>query len=233
VKPLIDALALVNLLAWVLQVSLFERRGAMVLAGIGAAAVAWLLYPFALDYNLLAVTRLLADPVQVQNLAIVQLVEAGAALWGFAHLVRRHYGERVPAAYEWCAFYPGVTACLSLFYLQIQVFFHATGADFALVGGATAAGAGLGAWLLVAGVRALLPEWEIRAELHGLLRLVAIGLAVAMTVLLARDGRTSTLTIDWPALWAFAALALVLGATGWQWQRRRDSRANAAPALSR
>lgn len=105
--------------------------------------------------------------------------------------------------------FPGLLIFPVLFSMLVEVIFSMPGTDFGLIGWGTAGCVLVIAPLLAWGVKALLPENDLRLELMFLLNLLTAALGIIATVN-GRTAATGTNSVEWDALAGVFGL-LVLG----------------------
>ncbi len=169
--------------AW-LQCSLLSRWFGLVL-GLSLAFFSYLIYPLTIEQNSFLIQKVLQNKVLLQNLALVQVLEAVILL--LVHmliLLPQYYSPNPPSGgfrkglQKAVFFFPGVVLFPAVFYFQLRFFLLDTGLDFSE---AAIAFAVLTVLITAAGpvlFKFLLQQKELRLELKFFIHLLQIGLAV-------------------------------------------------------
>ena len=117
---------------------------------------------------------------------------------------------KIRILYQICLWIPGLLIFPVLFALLTALIFALPGTDFALTGTLLALAVPVAGPLLALGIRAILPEKDLRLELMFMINLIIACLGIVATV----NGRTAavgTNSVEWGAL--AATLALLAGGT--------------------
>jgi len=220
-------LGIFTMTATAAQVSLlntwWQRVGAMLAL---AVAVYWF-YPFAIRQSTADLDLLINNPIAMQDLAVIIVLEAVVMVILSLFMLRDYY-EPLKGAWSWILklqYLPALTAIIMLGYWEIHLFYMGIDLPFEqtamLYGGGTALGLLIAAYIL----RALMPIRVLRLELklamHGAQFVIAVATSVLMSRYPYRGTETETNAL---AFGVFVLIVIIMFALGVVLQKRHFSK---------
>ena len=221
-EAVLDIVAGTGVILFLLAMAFIERAWGRLLAVATVAAIAYAVHPIAVRLSLSAFIGSL-DGADVQTLAAVLALDGVLGCAGATLLLRARHGPPLHRLRRLAAHHVGVIPVLALFYLEMKAFHAASEWSFsttalALCGAVVVAGlAGS------EGIRRLLPDRDLRAELRLLVHAAQVMLAAGLTAFALPGGveRTAASLEAGPhaVVAGTAALGILIGY--WSHRRRR------------
>ncbi len=186
-----------------------------------AAAFAAGMYPYAILQSKTQIADYLQNTGALQDMAILVTLES-ALCFGFCiTYLRGLYGKKEPWWAKLLWWYPGVLIFPVLFYCLAELIFLFVGVPFTVTSYALAAAVlvllPVLSWLM----KYLVPEPDLRLEIHFLISLFICILGLLSTV----NGRTVyaavSQPVNWKAVWLSIAVFVILFAAGFAWNRMK------------
>lgn len=212
----VGIIMLLVVLAFVLKLSFHAWSGVLATAAV-AALFTGMLWDEAAGQSKTQIADWLERPELMLDTSVLLTVDVLAQIAFCALLATRMAGapmSRVQRVlYGVLLWVPGLLIFPVLFSMLVELIFSFPGVDFAVLGWSAAAGVLVLAPALAWGMKALLPESDMRLELLFLFNTLIACLGVVATV----NGRTAVKAagaVEWSALGAVAALLVAGAAAG-------------------
>lgn len=206
---------LMVMVSFILKLTFHGPAGLVVLPMLAAIFVG-MTYGYAIDQSKTQIAEWLSQPDLMLDTSVWLTIDVAFQIL-FCILMARKMTGRLPRKENvWLAvslWFPGLLIFPVLFSLLVEIVFAMPGTDFAVLGWGTAAAVLVAAPLLAWGLKALLPERDLRLELMFLLSLLIAALGVIATV----NGRTAavgTNSVEWGALAGVLAILAAGSVTG-------------------
>ncbi len=184
-----------------------------------AAAFVVVMYPYAILQSKTQIADYLQNTEALQNMAILVTAESGICFGFCVAYLRGVYGKKNPWWRQLLWWYPGLLLFPVLFYVLTEFIFLMTGVSFTTTTYVIAAAVLVLLPLLTRVMAWLVPESDLRIELHFLVSLFICILGLLSTV----NGQTVYAPQDEPINWNAVLLSLVLFAVffvfGFVWNR--------------
>ncbi|MDR2121938.1 MAG: hypothetical protein LBP34_02320 [Flavobacteriaceae bacterium] len=182
--------------------------------GIICGIFVFLTYPYATQQSKTQITDFLTNEGIMQDTAVLVTVESAICFaFGFAALLEL-FGKKKKKWIRLLFWYPGLLLFLVLFYGLTQTMFYFTGTDFSVIAYTFALISVIMFPLLSYLVKKLVPETELRLEIHFLVSLIVCVLGLMTTV----DGkiiyRASEKPLNYQYILLFLGIFLILFLTG-------------------
>lgn len=209
----------------VFKLSFWKLWQAVVFSLAAALFTAWM-WPYAILQSKTQLADYLHNTVALQDMAIIITLESALCFGFCVAYLRGLYGKRNPwwAALLW--WYPSLLLFPVLFYCLTEAVFTLTGTDFRTTAYVLAGIVLVGLPLLSRLMKYLLPEADLRVEVHFIISLFVCALGLLTTV----DGKTVYAAADTPfnrkAILLSAGLFIVLFSAGFLWNRFKTKKYN-------
>lgn len=187
--------------------------------GLVAAAFTALMWPYAILQSKTQLADYLHNTAALQNMAIIITLESALCFGFCVAFLRGLYGKKNPWWARLLWWYPSLLLFPVLFYCLTQAIFTLTGTDFQTTAYV------LGGMVLIVIpslsrlAKYLLPEADLRLEVHFIISLFVCILGLLTTV----DGKTVYAAVDesinWKAIALSAGLFVSLFVIGFLWNR--------------
>lgn len=177
---IITILILFILINTLLKLSFWKFRQVLIVSGL-AGIFLYLVYPFAILQSQTEVKGFLQNSEILGNIAVLVTVESAVCIcFCFTALLKYIKGKesKWTSVLKW---YPGLLIFPVLFYLLTQSFFVFTGVDFQFIAVVFSVVAVVLIPVLSYGIRFLIPEMDLRLEIHFLMSLFVAVLGLIAT----------------------------------------------------
>lgn len=162
--------------------------------------------PYAILQSKTQIADYLQNTVALQNMAVVITLESALCFGFCVTYLRGFYGKRNPWWAKLLWWYPSLLLFPVLFYGLIEAIFAFVGIPFTSVAYIIAAMAFVAVLAFPALIRYLIPEKDLRLEIHFLTSLFVCILGLLTTV----NGKTVYAAVDEPINWSAIILAISL-----------------------
>ncbi len=177
----IQILMLFIVLNCMFKISFWKWWQAVLFSLVCALFVVWM-YPYAIRQSKTQIADYLQDVTAMQNAAVLVTIES-AVCFGFCFAALRNmFGKTVKHWMKPFYWYPGLLIFQVLFYVLTQAIFALPGTGFSTTAYCLAAGVLIALPLFGYGIRQLIPEKELRLEVHFLVSLFVCILGLITTV---------------------------------------------------
>ncbi len=184
-----------------------------------AAAFVVVMYPYAILQSKTQIADYLQNTEALQNMAILVTAESAICFGFCVEYLRGVYGRKHPWWRRLLRWYPGLLLFPVLFYVLVELIFLMTGVSFTTTACMLAAAVLVLLPLFTRLMAWLVPESDLRIELHFLVSLFICILGLLSTV----NGQTVYAPQDEPINWNAVLLSIVLFALffafGFVWNR--------------
>lgn len=197
----------------------FWRLWQVAAFGLVVAVFTASMWPYAILQSKTQIADYLKNTVALQDMAILITLESALCFGFCVAFLRGLYGKKNPWWARLLWWYPSLLLFPVLFYGLTEAIFALPGTDFQTTAYALGGGVLVTLPLLAGLMKYLLPEEELRLEVHFLISLFVCALGLLTTV----DGKTVYVAADEPVNWLAIilslALFLFLFAAGFLWNR--------------
>lgn len=188
--------------------------GVMILAvGLGS----YYGYPWVIAQSKAQVMQWLTDPVIMQNLAVIQLIETGLLFAIDLQALRQHFGVPVKKAWRYAVWFPGVMVWgATLYVLMICVYAVSHLVDLSLLGLYGSVGMALLFFSMAILVKWVVPEPHLNFELRFIIGIGQVLIGIVITVFCQRLPVLQPHgVLSWRPLLYLIALVVGMAAMGW------------------
>lgn len=191
---------------------------------ISMAVATVLSEPWAIEQSRTQIADWLANPALMQDTSVLLTLDVALLLSYYWLSVKQStLSTRYPRLWAVLRWYPMLTGFVVCFSAQVALLFALPGVDFWLISILCA----LLCFVLIVGacygLRYLLPEGELRAEL-GFLSAVVTALVGTISTVHGQTTATAVTTIDWTAMGFDTLLFITCALVGWLYYRWRTWR---------
>ncbi|MDR1877079.1 MAG: hypothetical protein LBQ84_05595 [Flavobacteriaceae bacterium] len=141
-----------------------------------------LMYPYAIQQSKVQIANFLNNTNVMQDASVGVTIESGLCFFFCFMSLIKIYGKNSKKRIQLLFWYPGVLIFPVLFYILTQAIFSFTGIDFPIIAYILAIIVSVMIPLLSYGCRKILPEKELRLEIHFLMSLIVCILGLTATV---------------------------------------------------
>jgi hypothetical protein len=181
-----------------------------------------LAYPYAIQQSKTQLSHYLNDVTVMQNIAVIVTLDSAVMIAYAFMALRELFGKKVKpwimVSLQW---FPGLLVFPVLFYLLTQAVFSFSGVGFQTISYATAGLVLVVFPLASRGLKKLVPEMEMRYEIHFMVTIFVTILGLLTTV----NGNVTYAAVEQPldtkALFFAVALFLLLFILGYVWSKIR------------
>lgn len=174
--------------------------------GLTIAIFAILAYPYAIQQSKTQIADYLQNKEALQNMAVIITLESAVCFGFCVTYLRGLYGKKNPWWAKLLWWYPSLLLFPVVFYCLTEAIFTFVGIPFTTIAYVVAAAAFVTILVLSSVVKYLVPEKDLRLEIHFLVSLFVCILGLLTTV----NGETVYAAVDEPFNWNAAVLALSL-----------------------
>ena len=222
-EAVLDIVAGTGVVLFLLALAFIERAWGRVLAVATVAAIAYAVYPVAVRQSLSAFIGGL-DGADVQTLAALLALDGVLGCAGATLLLRSRHGPAAPRFRRLAAHHVGVIPVLALFYLEMKAFHAASEWSFSTTALALCGAVVVGGLAGSEGIRRLLPDRDLQAELRLLVHAAQVMLAAGLTAFALQGGVQRTAGALEAGPHAAVAGTAALGILAGYWSHRRRLR---------
>lgn len=215
---IISILMLFIVMNCVLKVSFWKWWQAAlfgVVCGVFVAAT----YPYAILQSKTQIADYLGNTVALQDMAVVITIESVICFTYCVAVLRGWFGQREKWWVKPLKWYPSLLVFPVLFYLQTELIFSFSGVSFTALSYGLAVAVAVLLPLLCAFFRYLLPEKDLRLEVHFLVSLFVCIIGLLTTV----NGNVTYQAVEEPTNWKALAVSfglfLILFLIGMVWNK--------------
>ena len=186
------------------------------MAAVVLAFIAYGTYPWIIEQSREQLNTWMNDPIKMQNLAVVQVIEALFFILVDLTLLKRYFGQSVKKSLHYISYFPGILLLAVVLYLQMLCFYTFSAIDFARLGTYFAVGLAIAVLTGPLLVRWAVPEHYLRMELRYILNFGQILGGVVITVFcqgLAYPQQQ--ISFEWTPLLILAIITGTAIITGW------------------
>jgi len=214
-------LSVIGILKTLFMVSLSSKKAYLILYILSAVLFVWLSYPFAIEINKMQVEQVIYSRDSVMDISLVVILDFFLALFFFWVMIMQWGGKKVKAYLRIPACVPSILGYAGLFYIQLNLYFYNTGADFLKTTIFLSLAIIILYSLLMLLFRKNLPEKEFRLEIFLLLGIVTciLGLIKAGQENIVYAAAEEPLNIT--ALLLSAGLFIFAFTLGYLWNKRK------------
>ena len=188
------------------------------IAGLLLSFISYLLYPWMIEQSRDQLNLWLGDVVMMQNLAVIQVVEALIFISIDLAMLKGYFGKPVSKYKRYASFFPGIMLFAVLLYAQMMTFYSFTKMEFDALGLYFSVGVGVIIFLFPLGIKWIIPENHLRMELRYILCFGQILGAVMITVFCqVLPYRPTDTEIEFNPLLVVFGLAILMFLIGWGW----------------
>ncbi|MCO6565523.1 MAG: hypothetical protein J6581_08805 [Apibacter sp.] len=211
IKQLLMSLILINA---AIKLSFWKKRQIVIMLLIYTAFILCI-YPLSIKQSKIQIQNFLADSVMMQNVSVLVTVESGLFFaFCFAVLMVWYENKKHQIFRLVLQYYPGILVFLVLFYALTQVAFTCTGFNFLTIAILYALTVILSMVLAIVTIKKLVPEMDLRLEIHFIVSLIICILGLIITV----DGKivykTSNETLNFRNIFLTVGLFLLFFLVG-------------------
>ena len=222
-EAVLDMAAGTGVILFLLATAFIERAWGRLLAVAMVAAIAYAVHPIAVRQSLSAFIGGL-DGADVQTLAAVLALDGVLGCAGATLLLRAPHGPPLHRFRRLAAHHVGVIPVLALFYLEMKAFHAASEWSFSTTAQALCGAVVVAGLAGSEGIRRLLPDRDLRAELRLLVHAAQVMLAAGLTAFALQGGVESTAAALEAGPHAVVAGTAALGILVGYWSHRRRLR---------
>ncbi|MDN5202753.1 hypothetical protein QQ008_15295 [Fulvivirgaceae bacterium BMA10] len=180
--------------------------------------LAFQMYPWVIEQSKDQLNLWLGDPIKMQNLAVIQMIEVLLFIGIDLSMLKQCFGQPVKKQVKYASFFPGIMLFAVMLYTQMMFFYAFSQVDFGLLGLYFSIGIGLILLLLPQVVKWIIPESYLRLELRYIFGFGQIMVGVIITVFTQRlPYRQQQTGFEISSLLAVIGLAFFMILIGWCW----------------
>lgn len=218
-------LAVQFLLVLALLSSLFQMSHwswtVRVIAALTLALFAYLLYPWVIEQSKDQLNVWMSNPIIMQNLAVIQVIEAILFIIIDLGLTKQFFGRPAKKYYLWASFFPGIMLLAGVLYIQMICFYTFSSLDFDTLGMIFSISLGGIFLILPAIIRWVVPEDYLRMELRYILSFGQLLGGVVITVFCqGLPYSQHHLQFEFGPLLIVVGLFMTSALIGWLWHKR-------------
>jgi MFS family permease len=184
---------------------------------LGLGVCAFWLYPWVIEQSREQLNFWLSDPIIMQNLAVIQVVEALLLINIDLSSLKSIFGHPIKKYLKYAAYFPGIMWLAVILYVQMMVFYAVTDFDFDSLGLYISMGLGLGFYILSIVIKWLIPETHLRMELRYIFSFGQILGAVIVTVFCQVLPYQQQNSFELRPLIVVVLLGAIMFLIGWVW----------------
>lgn len=215
---IISVLMLFIVMNCVLKVS-FWRWWQAALFGVGCGVFVVLTYPYAILQSKTQIADYLRNTVALQDMAVIITIESVICFAYCVAVLRGWFGQQEKWWVKPLKWYPSLLIFPVLFYLQTELIFSFSGVSFTVLSYGFAVAVAVLLPLLCVLFRYLLPEKDLRLEVHFLVSLFVCVIGLLTTV----NGNVTYQAVEEPTNWKALAVSfglfLILFLIGMVWNK--------------
>lgn len=216
----IQLLLVLALLSALFQMSHWQLP-ARLIAACALAVFAYFLYPWVIEQSRDQLAVWMSNSQLMQNLAVVQVIEAILFIVLDLELIRQYFGQTAKKYYRWLRFFPGIIVLAAVLHLQMNCFYTFSSLEFETLGILSSVGLGITFFLLPAVILWLIPEGHLRMELRYILGFGQVLGGVVITVFCqGLPYAQQNVQFESGPLLTVSGLFLVSALIGWLWYKR-------------
>lgn len=216
VIQLLFALALLSLL---FQVSQWETLGIIILA-ITIGLIAYFLHPWTVEQSKEQLETWLEDPIKMQNLAVIQVIEALIFIGIDLALLKKYFGLSVNKYIKYGSYFPGLFWMAAVLYLQMISFYSFSTIDFDSLAIYFSMALVTCFVFIPLGIKKIIPENYLRMELRYTLSFGQVLGGVVITIFCQRLPYRSQLNnFELTPLLIVLATTFSMVLFGWLWSQ--------------
>lgn len=198
------------------------RLPARLIAASTLALFAYLLYPQVIEQSKDQLSAWMGDSQIMQNLAVVQVVEAVLFIIIDLELIKKYFGRPSKNYYRWASFFPGVMLLTSVLYLQMICFYTFSNLEFDVLGMIFSVGLGVSFLILPAVILWGVPEDYLRKELRYILSFGQVLGGVVITVFCqGLPYSQQNMQFEYRPLLIVISFFFTSALIGWLWYKRQ------------
>lgn len=212
---IVQVLLVLATLSALFQMSQWGLVARLVVA-VTLALIAYSTYPWIIEQSRQQLNNWMNDAVKMQNLAVVQVIEALLFILIDLALLKRYFGQPVKKSLLFASYFPGVLLIAVMLYVQMLCFYSISSIDFDTLGAYFAVGLAIVIFLAPLSVRWVIPEHYLRMELRYILNFGQILGGIVITVFcqgLAYPRQQTS--FEWTSLAVLIAITATTIIAGW------------------
>ncbi|MEN7550018.1 hypothetical protein AAG747_18990 [Rapidithrix thailandica] len=178
----VQLLLVFALLSTFFQISQWNFIPRLVLV-IVLVTVSYWFYPWVIEQSNDQLKQWLANPIKMQHLATVQIIEAVVFTGIDLSNLKQFFGQSAKKGFRYASYFPGIMVLVAVLYFQMRCFYVLSHLiDFNLLGIGFSLGIGMLFLLIPQLIKRLIPEGYLRMELRYMLGFGQILACVVITV---------------------------------------------------
>lgn len=213
---IISILILFILINSILKVS-FWKLWQVMLFGLAGGIFIVLTYPYAIRQSRTQLADYLQNTTALKNMAVIITMESTICFAYCVAVLKGWFGQQEKWWVKPLKWYPGLLVFPVLFYLQTELIFHLSGISFPVIAYGFAIAFVFLLPLCCILFRYLLPEKELRLEVHFLVSLFVAFIGLLTTVNGNVTYQAARTSVDWKALSLAFCLFLLFFIIGMVW----------------
>ncbi len=216
----VQLLLVLALLSSVFQMSHWGLSVRVIIA-VALSVFAYLLYPWVIEQSKDQLNAWISDSQIMQNLAVVQVIEAILFIITDLELTKQYFGRPVKKYYRWARFFPGLMLLAGVLYVQMICFYTFSSLEFDTLGIVFSIGVGATFLMLPLGILWLVPEDYLRMELRYILSCGQVLGGIVITVFCqGLPYSQKNMQFEFGPLLIVIGLFLTGALIGWLWYKR-------------
>jgi len=177
-EGLLITLFALSILLHLCRVSLFQNFWLIIAYSFLPTLAPVLLHEWLTEQDNQYINQVLQDRIFMNDLALLVVVEALIVLSAIFTLSRKHFKEKVKPHLRLLQFFPNILPAIALVYFEFLLFYQVLEYDYLTIAYSFSIGAILVSVLIIALIKKVIDEWEIRLELSFMLAFIQCIIAV-------------------------------------------------------
>lgn len=214
----IQLLMILALLSSFFQISQWEFLPHLALMLLLVTVSYWF-YPWVIEQSKDQLRQWLANPIKMQHLATVQIIEAFLFIGIDLSILKKFFGQKARKGFKYASYYSGVIVIVAVLYFEMICFYELSHLiDFDLLGISFSVIIGVLALLIPQIIKWIIPEDYLRMELRYILSFGQILVCIVITIFCQKlPYHQNQKEIDFMSLVYLAALFITMFLVGLIW----------------
>ena len=213
----IQLLIVLAALSSLFQVSQWGWAARLALA-LSIATLTYLIHPWVIEQSKGQLDIWMNDLVKMQNLAVIQVIEAVLFIMLDLAILKQYFGKPVKRSLRYAGFFPGFMLLAVVLYAQMMCFYSFSQLDFDVIAIYFSIGIGVIYFFIPLATRWIIPENYLRMELRYILGFGQILGGIIITIFCqGLPYRPQHIPFEWTPLLIVLGVSFTSILTGWFW----------------